>query len=44
MIPLSAAAQAGLDALTEYYAERGRDQAIDKLAVSIERACGRYLS
>ena len=44
MIPLSPAAERQLDELTRYYAERGRDAAIDHLVDSIERASARYLA
>jgi plasmid stabilization system protein ParE len=44
MIPLSPAAQAALDALTEFYRVRGRDRAIELLANNIEAACKRYQS
>lgn len=42
MIPLSAAAEAALGALTRHYEALGRDRAIDRLAVSVETACDRY--
>jgi plasmid stabilization system protein ParE len=42
MTPLSAAAQAALEELTDFYAARGRDRAIDKLAACVEAACRRY--
>lgn len=44
MIPLSPAAERQLDELTRYYAERGRDVAIDNLVSSVERASARYLA
>ncbi len=43
MIRLSPAAERQLDALTGYYAERERDEAIDRLVDSVERASARYL-
>ena len=42
MIPLSAAAEAALGALTQHYAALGRDRAIDRLVESVETACARY--
>jgi plasmid stabilization system protein ParE len=39
MTPLAPAARRQLDALTRYYAERGRVDVIDHLIESIERAC-----
>ena len=41
MIRLSAVAERHLDELTRYYAERGRDDAIDNLVESVERASAR---
>lgn len=43
MIALSDEARAQLTALNEYYAERGRDLAIDRLADSLERASFRII-
>lgn len=43
MIPLSPAAEKQLNALTQYYAERRRDAAIDNLVDCLERASARYL-
>ncbi len=44
MITLSPAAERQLDALIRHYAERLRDEAIDNLVESLERACARYLA
>ena len=44
MIRLSAAAEAQLFALTDHYAERGRDGAIDLLTIRIQAACARYVA
>jgi plasmid stabilization system protein ParE len=44
VIPLSAAAEGDLDDLTTYYAERGRDRAIERLIGSVEAVCARYLA
>lgn len=44
MISLSARARSQLDELTEYYAARGRDRAIENLAAAIEGASARISS
>jgi len=44
VIPLSSSAEKQLDELTRYYADLGRDAAIDNLADSLERASTRYLA
>lgn len=42
MIPLSASAEAALDALVIYFARLGRDRAIERLLASVRTACDRY--
>ena len=42
MIPLSAAAEAAFEALTQHYTALGRDRAIDRLVESLQRACARF--
>ena len=44
MIRLSPAAERQLDELTRHYAERERDEAIDRVVDSVERASARYLA
>ena len=44
MIALSPAAERQLEELTRFYAERGRDLAIDHLVACVERASVRYLA
>lgn len=44
MIRLSPEAERQLEELARYYAERGRDGAIDNLIGAVERASARYLA
>lgn len=44
MIRLSPEAERQLDELAEYYAKRGRDQAIDNLVDAVERASNRCIA